>query len=77
MNTIYEYISSETKIACYTNDIAILNTNSDLSTSEIILHTNLTNVETWASILKILINPEKSNLCVFPIDRKKQEIISP
>ncbi|CAL1261061.1 unnamed protein product [Larinioides sclopetarius] len=57
-------------IKAHLYEIAIWNTNSDLSASEAILNTNLTNVETWATNLKLLINPEKSNLCVFTTDRK-------
>ncbi|GFV48424.1 probable RNA-directed DNA polymerase from transposon BS [Trichonephila clavipes] len=77
MNTSHEYINDEANIACYADDIVIWNTNSDLSASEAIQNTNLTNVETWATNIKLLINPEKSTLCGFTTDRKNRKSFRP
>ncbi|XP_071034199.1 uncharacterized protein [Parasteatoda tepidariorum] len=77
MNTIHEFINGEAKIACFADSIAIWNTKPDLSAFEAILNTNLANVQSWATNLKLLINPDKSNLCVFTTDRKNRKSFRP
>ncbi|KAF8786971.1 putative RNA-directed DNA polymerase like protein [Argiope bruennichi] len=71
MNTIHGHIGNRVKIACYADDIAIWHTHSDIKTSENALNINLANIEAWA--LQLMINSEKSNLCIFTTDRKNRK----
>lgn len=77
MNTIDAYIHKNTKIACYADDIAIWCTNHDLKTAQNSLNLSLKGIATWANDLKLTINPNKSNFCVFSTDRKNRGTFQP
>ncbi|GIY47552.1 reverse transcriptase domain-containing protein [Caerostris extrusa] len=70
MNTIHPYIHSDTRIACYADDIAIWHTHRDITTSPKVLNVTLKNTAIWAKDLKLSINADKTNFCVFSTDRK-------
>ncbi|KAF8791636.1 putative RNA-directed DNA polymerase like protein [Argiope bruennichi] len=77
MNIIDAYIHKSTKIACYAYNIAIWTTNYDLKTSQKFLNLCLKGIVTWAKDLKLTINPNKSNYCVFSTDRKNHRTFQP
>ncbi|GIX73792.1 hypothetical protein CEXT_288221 [Caerostris extrusa] len=70
MNTIHSHIHSDTRIACYADDIAIWHTHRDITTSQKALNVTLKNIASWAKDLKLSINTDKTNYCVFSTDRK-------
>ncbi|XP_054720827.1 uncharacterized protein LOC129230454 [Uloborus diversus] len=77
MNTVDSYIHKNTKIACYADDIAIWCTSQDLKTFQKFLNLSLKGIATWATDLKLTINPNKSNYCVFSTDRKNRGTFQP
>ncbi|GIY16533.1 reverse transcriptase domain-containing protein [Caerostris extrusa] len=70
MNTIHPHIQSDTRISCYSDDIAIWHTHRDITTSQKALNVTLKNIAIWAKDLKLSINADKTNFCVFSTDRK-------
>ncbi|GFT30931.1 RNase H domain-containing protein [Trichonephila clavipes] len=59
MNSVDDHIVNEAKIACYTDDIAIWHSHTDITISENVLNENLSHIEDWAKQLKLLIYLEK------------------
>ncbi|GFX20502.1 reverse transcriptase domain-containing protein [Trichonephila clavipes] len=69
MNTIHHHIHPDTNIACYADDIAIWHSHNDITESEKALNTTLKGIAEWAENLKLTINADKTNYCIFlPID---------
>ncbi|GFW28999.1 reverse transcriptase domain-containing protein [Trichonephila clavipes] len=69
MNTIHHHIHPDTNIACYADDIAIWHSHIDITESEKALNTTLKGIAEWAENLKLTINADKTNYCIFlPID---------
>ncbi|UYV82634.1 hypothetical protein LAZ67_22000283 [Cordylochernes scorpioides] len=77
INDIHPYLTEDTKVACYADDIAIWHTSSSIEKSEKMLNTSMRGVEKWAMELKMTINPIKTNLCVFSTDRKNRHKFNP
>ncbi|GIY49400.1 uncharacterized protein CEXT_27991 [Caerostris extrusa] len=71
-NTIHPHIHSDTRIACYADDIAIWHTHRDITTSQKALNVTLKNITIWAKHLKLSINAVKKHYCVFSTDRKRR-----
>ncbi|GIX87110.1 probable RNA-directed DNA polymerase from transposon X-element [Caerostris extrusa] len=76
MNTIHSHIHSDTRIACYANDIAIWHTHRDITTSQKALNVTLKNIAIWAKDLKLYIKADKTNYLVFSTDRKHRSIFN-
>ncbi|GIX95692.1 reverse transcriptase domain-containing protein [Caerostris extrusa] len=76
MDTIHPHIHSDTRIACYADDIAIWHTHRDITTSQKALNVTLKNIAVWAKDLKLSINVDKTNFCVFSTDRKHRGAVS-
>ncbi|GFT98309.1 probable RNA-directed DNA polymerase from transposon BS [Trichonephila clavipes] len=70
MNTIRHHIHPDTKIACYADDIAVWHSHNDITESERALNTTLKGIATWAENLKLTINADKTNYCIFSTDRR-------
>ncbi|GFT15572.1 probable RNA-directed DNA polymerase from transposon BS [Trichonephila clavipes] len=66
MNTIHP----DTKIACYADDIALWHTHRDIAVSEKALNKTLKGIAAWAKDLKLTINADKTNYCIFSTDRR-------
>ncbi|GIX87868.1 hypothetical protein CEXT_647311 [Caerostris extrusa] len=64
------HIIHNTRIACYTNDIAIWYTHRDTTTSQKAINVTLKNIAIWTKDLKLSINADKTTFCVFSTDRK-------
>ncbi|GFV57426.1 RNase H domain-containing protein [Trichonephila clavipes] len=69
-NTIHHHIHPDTNIACYADDIAIWHSHNDITESEKTLNTTLKGIAEWAENLKLTINAEKTNYCIFSTDRR-------
>ncbi|GFY05449.1 RNA-directed DNA polymerase from mobile element jockey [Trichonephila clavipes] len=70
MNTIHHHIHPDTNIACYAGDIAIWHSHNDITESEKALNTTLKGIAEWAENLKLTINADKTNYCIFSTDRR-------
>ncbi|GFX74461.1 RNA-directed DNA polymerase from mobile element jockey [Trichonephila clavipes] len=70
MNTIHSPIHPDTKIACYANDIALWHTHRDIAVSEKALNKTLKGIAAWAKDLKLTINADKINYCIFSTDKR-------
>ncbi|GFW86857.1 reverse transcriptase domain-containing protein [Trichonephila clavipes] len=70
MNTIHPHIHPDTKIACYVDDIALWHTHRDIAVSEKALNKTLKGIAAWAKDLKLTINADKTNYCIFSTDRR-------
>ncbi|GFS54406.1 RNase H domain-containing protein [Trichonephila clavipes] len=70
MNTIHPHIHPDTKIACYADDIALRHTHRDIAVSEKALNKTLKGIAAWAKDLKLTINADKTNYCIFSTDRR-------
>ncbi|GFS85013.1 RNA-directed DNA polymerase from mobile element jockey [Trichonephila clavipes] len=70
MNTIHHHIHPDTNIACYADDIAVWHSRNDITESEKALNTTLKGIAEWAENLKLTINADKTNYCIFSTDRR-------
>ncbi|GFT30230.1 probable RNA-directed DNA polymerase from transposon X-element [Trichonephila clavipes] len=70
MNTIHPHTHPDTKIACYADDIALWHTHRDIAVSEKALNKTLKGITAWAKDLKLTINADKTNYCIFSTDRR-------
>ncbi|GFV83026.1 RNase H domain-containing protein [Trichonephila clavipes] len=70
MNTIHHHIHPDTKITCYVDDIAVWHSHNDITESEKALNTTLKGIAEWAENLKLTINADKTNYCIFSTDRR-------
>ncbi|GFW30402.1 reverse transcriptase domain-containing protein [Trichonephila clavipes] len=70
MNTIHHHIHPDTDIACYADDIAVWHSHNDITESEKALNTTLKGIAEWAENLKLTINADKTNYCIFSTDRR-------
>ncbi|GFY04812.1 probable RNA-directed DNA polymerase from transposon BS [Trichonephila clavipes] len=70
MNTIHHHIHPDTNIACYADDIAVWHSHNDITESEKALNTTLKGIAEWAENLKLTINADKTNYCIFSTDRR-------
>ncbi|GFW68963.1 probable RNA-directed DNA polymerase from transposon BS [Trichonephila clavipes] len=70
MNTIHHHIHPDTNIACYADDIAVWHSHNDITESEKALNTTLKGIAEWADNLKLTINADKTNYCIFSTDRR-------
>ncbi|GFV74047.1 reverse transcriptase domain-containing protein [Trichonephila clavipes] len=78
MNTIHHHIHPDTKIACYADDItvwhlrtiAVWHSHNDITESERALNTTLKGIATWTENLKLTLNADKTNHCIFSTDRR-------
>ncbi|UYV80563.1 hypothetical protein LAZ67_19000691 [Cordylochernes scorpioides] len=61
INDIHPYLTEDTKVACYADDIAIWHTSSSIEKSEKIVNTSMRGLEKWAMELQMTINPIKPN----------------
>ncbi|UYV83527.1 K02A2.6-like, partial [Cordylochernes scorpioides] len=71
INDIHPYLTEDSKVACYADDIAIWHTSSSIEKTQKILNTSMSGLEKWAMEIQMTINPIKPNLCVFSTDREK------
>ncbi|GFU59587.1 probable RNA-directed DNA polymerase from transposon BS [Trichonephila clavipes] len=69
MNTIHHHIHPDTNIACYADDIAIWHSHNDITESEKAVNTTLKGIAAWAENLKLTINADETNYCIFSTDR--------
>ncbi|GFX01383.1 reverse transcriptase domain-containing protein [Trichonephila clavipes] len=69
MNTIHSHIHPDTKISCYADDIALWHTHREIAVSEKALNKTLKGIAAWAKDLKLTINADKTNYCIFSTDR--------
>ncbi|GFX72157.1 probable RNA-directed DNA polymerase from transposon BS [Trichonephila clavipes] len=70
MNTIHHHIHPDTNIACYADDIAVWHSHNDITELEKALNTTLKDIAEWAENLKLTINADKTNYCIFSTDRR-------
>ncbi|GFS88498.1 RNA-directed DNA polymerase from mobile element jockey [Trichonephila clavipes] len=70
MNTIHHHIHPDTNIACYADDIAVWHSHNDITESEKALNTTLKGIAEWVENLKLTINADKTNYCIFSTDRR-------
>ncbi|GFV92990.1 RNA-directed DNA polymerase from mobile element jockey [Trichonephila clavipes] len=70
MNTIHHHIHPDTNIACYADDIAVWHSHNDITESEKALNTTLKGIAEWTENLKLTINADKTNYCIFSTDRR-------
>ncbi|GFX35415.1 probable RNA-directed DNA polymerase from transposon BS [Trichonephila clavipes] len=70
MNTIHHHIPPDTNIACYADDIAVWHSHNDITESEKAPNTTLKGIAEWAENLKLTINADKKNYCIFSTDRR-------
>ncbi|GFX95298.1 probable RNA-directed DNA polymerase from transposon BS [Trichonephila clavipes] len=70
MNTIHHHIHPDTNIAYYADDIAVWHSHNDITESEKALNTTLKGIAEWAENLKLTINVDKTNYCIFSTDRR-------
>ncbi|GFW78048.1 probable RNA-directed DNA polymerase from transposon BS [Trichonephila clavipes] len=70
MNTIHHHIYPDTKVACNADDIAVWHSHNDITESEKALNTTLKGIAAWAENLKLIINADKTNYCIFSTDRR-------
>ncbi|GFU32848.1 reverse transcriptase domain-containing protein [Trichonephila clavipes] len=70
MNTFHHHIHPDTKIVCYADDIAVWQLHNDITESEKALNTTLKGIAEWAGNLKLTINADKTNYCIFSTDRR-------
>ncbi|GFX69256.1 probable RNA-directed DNA polymerase from transposon BS [Trichonephila clavipes] len=70
MNTIHHHIHPDTKTACYADDIAVWHSHNDITESERALNTTLNGIAAWAENLKLTINADKTNYCIFSTYRR-------
>ncbi|GFU22695.1 reverse transcriptase domain-containing protein [Trichonephila clavipes] len=70
MNTIHHHIHPDTKIACHADDIAVWHSHNDITESEKALNTKPKGIAAWAENLKLTINANKTNYCIFSTDRR-------
>ena len=69
MKTTHPHIHPDTKIACYADDIALWHTHRDITVSEGAINKTLKGIAAWAKDLKLTINADKKNYCIFSNDR--------
>ncbi|GFT51934.1 reverse transcriptase domain-containing protein [Trichonephila clavipes] len=68
---LYSYtIHPDLKIACYADDIAVWHSHNDITESEKALNTTPKGIAAWAENLKLTINADKTNYCIFSTDRR-------
>ncbi|GFS58849.1 probable RNA-directed DNA polymerase from transposon BS [Trichonephila clavipes] len=72
MNTIHHHIHPDTKIAYYADDIAVWHTHNDITESEKALNTTLKSIAAGAENLKLTINADKTNYCIFSTDIRQR-----
>ncbi|GFY02162.1 reverse transcriptase domain-containing protein [Trichonephila clavipes] len=70
MNTINHHIHPDTKIVCYADDIAVWYSHNDITESEKALNTTLKGIAEWAENLKLTINADRTNYCIFSTDKR-------
>ncbi|GFY14401.1 reverse transcriptase domain-containing protein [Trichonephila clavipes] len=70
MNTIHPHIHPDTKIACYADDIALWYTHRDIALSKKAVNKTLKGIAAWTKDLKLTINADKTNYCIFSTDRR-------
>ncbi|GFS80474.1 uncharacterized protein TNCV_3448731 [Trichonephila clavipes] len=70
MNTIHHHIHPDTKITCYADDISVWHSHNDITESEKALNTTLKGIAAWKDNLKLTINGDKTNYCIFSTDRR-------
>ncbi|GFW95980.1 reverse transcriptase domain-containing protein [Trichonephila clavipes] len=70
MNTINPHIHPGTKIACYADDIALWHTHRDIVVSEKALNKTLKGIAAWTKDVKLTVNADKTNYCIFSTDRR-------
>ncbi|GFV93730.1 probable RNA-directed DNA polymerase from transposon BS [Trichonephila clavipes] len=70
MNTIHHHIHPDSNIAYYADDIAVWHSHNDITESEKALNTTLKGIAEWAKNLKLTINADKTNYCIFSTDRR-------
>ncbi|GFV45791.1 probable RNA-directed DNA polymerase from transposon BS [Trichonephila clavipes] len=71
MNTIHHHIHPDTKITCYADNIDVWHSH-DITESEKALNTTLKAIAAWAVNLKLTINADKTNYCIFSTNRRHQ-----
>ncbi|GFU23428.1 reverse transcriptase domain-containing protein [Trichonephila clavipes] len=64
------YPPPDTKITCYADDIAVWHSHNDITESEKALNTTLKSIDARAENLKLTINADKTNYCIFSTDRQ-------
>ncbi|GFT61681.1 hypothetical protein NPIL_609951 [Nephila pilipes] len=69
MNPIHPHIHLDTKIAYYADDIAVCHSHIDTAVSEEVITATLESIAAWDEDMKLIINADKSNYCIFPTDR--------
>ncbi|GFW17709.1 reverse transcriptase domain-containing protein [Trichonephila clavipes] len=69
MNIIHPHIHPDTKITCYEGDIALWHAHRDIAVSEKAFNKTLKGIAAWAKDLKLTINADKTNYCIFSTDR--------
>lgn len=72
MNTLDPHINKEARVACYADDVAVWHTHPDIQLSQRILNQCMEGFESWSQELKITVNPDKTNFCIFSTDRKNR-----
>lgn len=77
MNTLDSHICKEAKVACYADDVAVWHTHSDIQLSQKILNQCMEGIEKWSRELKLTVNPDKTNFCIFSTDRKNRKNLNP
>ena len=70
MNAIHPHIHPDTKIACHADDFALWRTHKDITVSEEPINKTLKGIAAWAKDLKLTINADKTNYCIFSTDRR-------
>ncbi|GFW14719.1 reverse transcriptase domain-containing protein [Trichonephila clavipes] len=70
MNTLHHHIRPDTNITYYADDIAVWHSRNDITESEKALNTTLKCIAEWADNLKLTINADKTNYCIFSTDRQ-------
>ncbi|GFT70774.1 probable RNA-directed DNA polymerase from transposon BS [Trichonephila clavipes] len=70
MNTIHHHIPPDTNIACYADDIVVWHSHNDITELKNALNTTLRGIAEWAENLKLTINADKTNYCIFSTDRR-------
>ncbi|GFW27569.1 hypothetical protein TNCV_4282701 [Trichonephila clavipes] len=77
LNIIDPHIKNEAKVVCYVDDTALWHIHSDIHVSQRILNSYMEGIETWTRDLKLTINSDETNFCIFFTDRKDRNVFHP
>jgi hypothetical protein len=67
-----DHLSTDTRVHAYADDIALRITGRDIAEMEGLMNSDLDQLPVWGMDQKLIMNPAKSQVCLFTTNKKKQ-----